>query len=371
MALELRGACHVHLAFSIGAAIDLDAAQRRVHAQTGRPGLGPGPRAPRYFDFDPRPLEIVERDAPPIPLAAAGFSAAGTARIKLFDFGSASFELAIPLAHEARDLVRLASELYDDQALQAEARRRIEAVVALLADAIEGRQLSEEIEQYLVFSFPGEPDGPGPAAWLRDPLLRRAAAQLLRCEAGALAEEQITDALAPHAQYQPGDLALVDREAAILVGGGMDAERAVLAFANVELLEMRLLDKKLDRGLEEAYRLLRRPRRFGGSTEQLRRLAELRIDGIMQFESVDNALTLFGDQHLARVHDLAKDRYGLPQLAQGILRKLETLQHSYQMTAETRNMRALLWLEVVVVILIALEIRWLELARMVGRWLGG
>jgi len=63
MAGELRGVCHVHLAFSIGSAVDLDAAQRLVRTQVGRPGLGPTPRAPRYFDFDPRPLEIVDRDA--------------------------------------------------------------------------------------------------------------------------------------------------------------------------------------------------------------------------------------------------------------------------------------------------------------------
>jgi len=370
MAGELRGVCHVHLAFSIGSAVDLDAAQRLVRTQVGRPGLGPTPRAPRYFDFDPRPLEIVDRDAPPFPVAAAGFAAVGAARLKLFDFGSASLELAIPFHHPAGDVIRLASALYEDDALRAEARRRVEAVVALLASAIEGRQLSDEIEQYLVFAFPGEPDGPGPATWLRDPLLRRIAAQLLRCETGSLAEEQITDALAPHAQYQPGDLALVDREAAILVGAGMDAERAVLDFANVELLEMRLLDKQLDRSLEEAYRLLRRKGPLSRTAERLRRVAELRIDGTMQFESVNNALTLFGDQHLARVYDLAKDRYGLPQLDQGILRKLETLQHIYEMTAETRNMRALLWLEVIVAILIALEIRWGELGRAIAAWLG-
>jgi hypothetical protein len=85
---------------------------------------------------------------------------------------------------------------------------------------------------------------------------------------------------------------------------------------------------------------------------------------------VNNALTLFGDQHLARVYDLAKERYGLPQLDQGILRKLETLQDIYEMTAETRNMRALLFLEVVVAVLIALEIRWGELGRSLAALVG-
>lgn len=371
MTRELRGVCHVHLAFSIGSAVDLDAAQRRVREQSARPGLGPSPRAPRYFDFDPRPLEIIDRDAPPIALAATGFAAVAASRLRIFDFGSASFELAIPVASPPGELVRLASSLYEDEALRAEARRRVETVTGLLAEAIEGRQLSDEIEQYLVFVFPGEPEGPAASEWLRDPRLRHAAAQILRCEPGALAEDQITDALAPHAQYQPGDLVLVDREAAILVGSAMDAERAVLDFANLELLEMRLLDKQLDRGLEQAYRLVRSRGLFPRSTEQLRRVAELRIDGTMQFESVNNALTLFGDQHLARVYDLAKDRYGLGQLDLGILRKLETLQHIYEMSAETRNMRALLWLEVVVAILIALEIRWGELGRALRGLLAG
>ena len=54
------------------------------------------------------------------------------------------------------------------------------------------------------------------------------------------------------------DTALIDWHAAVLFGNDMDDVRAVLEFANVELLEMRMLDEQLDTALDEGYEALTR-----------------------------------------------------------------------------------------------------------------
>jgi hypothetical protein len=69
--------------------------------------------------------------------------------------------------------------------------------------------------------------------------------------------------------------------------------RAVLDFANVELLEMRDLDGRLDDALDRAYQALvrqrRRPSRAAGlSRTDLSAVAQMQVDSAILFEGVNN-----------------------------------------------------------------------------------
>src|SRR5439155_608764 len=105
--------------------------------------------------------------------------------------------------------------------------------------------------------------------------------------------------------------------AALLADRDADDVRAVLEFANVELLEMRYLDQQLDDALDESYDTLSR-RRYGlwlpGATRaDLRRIGQLQVDNAVLFEGVNNALKLLGDQYLARVYRLVSERFHLAE----------------------------------------------------------
>lgn len=93
----------------------------------------------------------------------------------------------------------------------------------------------------------------------------------------------------------------------------MDDIRAVLVFANVELLEMRILDEQLDRALDEGYEALSRKPHFlslpGSHDKDLTHIAQLQVDGALIFERVTNTLKLLGDQYLARVYRLVSQRF--------------------------------------------------------------
>jgi hypothetical protein len=149
--------------------------------------------------------------------------------------------------------------------------------------------------------------------------------------------------------------------AAFLYGPEADDIRAVLAFANVELLETRDLDAQLDVALDQAYAALSRRserRRLlpGAASVDLQRIAQMQVENAMLFEGVNNALKLLGDQYLARVYRLASQRFHLAEWDASILRKLHTLDSIYTKLADRathRRMETLAW---IVIVLIAVEI---------------
>ena len=137
----------------------------------------------------------------------------------------------------------------------------------------------------------------------------------------------------------------------------------VIEFANVQLLEFRHIDDRLDDRLEAAYRLIRpdRRRRWGVGLwkthgDAMRQVRELEIEAASLFERVDNALKLIGDQYLSRVFDLASTRFHLPGWQQSIRRKLETVGNVYDLLVQQAGGHRMEALEITVVILIALEI---------------
>jgi hypothetical protein len=153
----------------------------------------------------------------------------------------------------------------------------------------------------------------------------------------------------------------VDWNAALLIDREGEDVRAVLGFANVELLEMRYLDQKLDRSLDDVYDTLLRPslnlpRIFGYYSTASRRIAELQIDNAILFEGVNNTLKLLGDQYLARVYRLVNKRFHLDEWDASIIRKLQTLESIYEKISDQATNRRMEVLEWVIIILIAVSV---------------
>src|SRR5438034_234591 len=166
------------------------------------------------------------------------------------------------------------------------------------------------------------------------------------------------------------DVTVIDWDAALIADRDAEDVRAVLEFANVELLEMRYLDQQLDDALDESYETLSR-RRYGfwlpGSTRaDLRRIGQLQVDNAVLFEGVNNALKLLGDQYLARVYRLVSDRFHLAEWDASILRKLQSLESIYQKLSDEAANRRTETLEWIVIVLIAVEILIPFVPRLVG-----
>ena len=85
-------------------------------------------------------------------------------------------------------------------------------------------------------------------------------------------------------------------------------------------------------------------------------MRELEIEATSLFERADNALKLIGDQYLSRIFDLASTRFHLREWQQSIRRKLDTVGDVYDLLVQQASYTRMEFLEITVVVLIALEI---------------
>lgn len=125
-------------------------------------------------------------------------------------------------------------------------------------------------------------------------------AQILRAECEPLSRQERDDALAAQLSFGLDDATVVDWNAALICDPDAYDVRAVLEFANVELLELRFLDDRLDDVVAQAYAALPRAGAAGALRGQGPLAHRPAADGQrMLFEGVNNAVKLLGDQYLA------------------------------------------------------------------------
>lgn len=351
-----RGTAHVLLAYEIGLAIDLERAERHISSNRQRGSLRHKRRAPYYFEYQPAPLRVTYTLD---PVSVAGFATAASVDVVIYDFGAASVQFSIPLHGGFARLLDLSESLWDHAELARLGRRIVNEVVRSIEPAITKPAVSDFAEDYVIYQIEQLHPTQAPEQVIVDHAALLS--QILRAERERLSHEEIRDALSCQIAFGEHDRTLIDWNATLLFDRDADDVRAVLEFANVELLELRYLDDCLDVALDEAYETSsRQPNRLriflGNATRDLWHIAQLQMDSAVLYESVNNALKLLGDQYLARVHRLASQRFHLNAWNASILRKLETLEGNYQRIADFSANRRIEVLEWIIIILIAIEI---------------
>jgi hypothetical protein len=274
----------------------------------------------------------------------------------VYDFGAVTITYRFSLDGQFDRLLVLSESLYENERLLTESRARVEQLIQALGPAIERPCIAEEVEDYIMFSIESHvPENP--PLWTTN---ESDLAQILRAERTPFSEQEVADAVSCRISFGREDAAVIDWHSAVLFGKEMDDVRAVLEFANVELLEMRMLDEQLDRALDEGYEALsRKPRLLsltGSHEKDMRHIAQLQVDSALIFERVTNTLKLLGDQYLARVYRLVSQRFHLEAWDASILRKLQTLESIYGKMSDRAGTRRMEVLEWIIIVLIALSI---------------
>lgn len=349
--IRVVGECRVFLAFEAGFAIDLARAAARLPA-SAREALPASRRVPADSDFAQKPLRVVIERA---PIVFGAWRTAAAVEATLYDFGAVSIAFRIPFADAPDALRPLAALLWSNAALASAARAAVEALLTTLGDAVTRPELRSGAEDYVVFTIePASCD----VEHSIDVLGRETVAALVRLEDAPLAADSVADAVASPIAYGPHDLAVVDWAAAIVIDAEPAATLAVLELANVQVVELKHLDAELDRGLDQVWHMANDRALFSRFRlrANLRRLAELELEGAALFDGVTNALKLYGDQHLARVQRAAARRFRIEDWEKSIARKLETLGAiSERLEARQAQYRSEL-LEWIIIALIAFEI---------------
>jgi hypothetical protein len=338
-----RGTCNSIFVYDAAFAIDLNEAERRITSFKQREKIKHKRRAPQYFEYRPAPLRVTQE---------AGVE------IVLYDFGAVSVIYRQPLSGDFSKLLTLSEELYENQRLLDESRDRVDALLKIIDPAVTKLNISSFVEDYVIFQI----EAFETAVPIDDLTGAHAVevAQVLRAESRQLSADEVADALCHHISYGTDDVVIVDWNAALVVDSEPEDVLTVLEFANVELLEMRFLDQRLDEALGLAYeRLNKRSRQwfqFRSNPADLRDVSQWQVDSAILFEGVNNVLKLLGDQYLARLYRLLGERFHLKEWDASILRKLETLESIYQKISDqvvTRRMEILEW---IIIVLIAISI---------------
>jgi hypothetical protein len=350
-----RGTCHVIFVYDIAFAIDLNEAERRISSAT-RETLKHKRRAPQYFEYSPPPLRIAQ-GAERVAIDAT-FATDPQVELVVYDFGAVTVIYRIDLSRDGSRLLNLSEELYENKQLLADSRQRVKDLLKVIEPAVTKANISSFVEDYVIFQVEAFAE---PIA-IEDLTTRYAAhvAQILRAESGELSADEIIDATANRISFGKDDVAIVDWYAALVVDTEAEDVLTVLEFANVELLEMRFLDRRLDDALGLAYdRLSKRSQKwfqFRSDPSDLREISQWQVDSAILFEGVNNVLKLLGDQYLARLYRLVAQRFHLADWDGSILRKLQTLEGIYQKISDQMVSRRMEVLEWIIIFLIAISI---------------
>ena len=352
----LHGVCYALLVYDVGLSIDLEACAQRLTTITQRVRIGPKHRTPQYFEYRPAPLHITQEAT---VLTFGNYCSSTSVDVVLYDFGAVALTYQIPLQGPFLDLLALSDALDDNPVLLQEARHRLEQLLEVVQNAVHRPHIAECVEDYAIFQITAFATPCGAAELYTT--YAQEVAQILRLAHVALSEQEVHDAISHRIAFGLDDVAMIDWHAALLFDPEADDVRAVLTFANVELLEMRYLDEQLDEAMNQAYEVLSRRtwnwlRRPGSTAADLHRVAQMQVDSAMLFEGVNNALKLLGDQYLARVYRLASQRFHLTEWDASIIRKLHTLESIYEKISDRATTQRMELLEWIIIILIAVSI---------------
>jgi hypothetical protein len=354
-ARPLTGTLHVFVAFDWGEEARLDRAEELAPGQ--RLDLPRRRRTPPSIAFSPSPLRFGLGELA-LELPEIG-SVSTAAEAALFDFAGVSVSLHVPFACPAEALTRLAGALAEPAPVVDVARAALRPLYEKLRPAIHNPWWEDTFsEEYFVFHLP-------PAGDLSPALLTGAAAgwlaRLLRLEANPLSEQEITEALRLSLSYTPEDLFVADWAAAVLVDRDCDETLRTIEYTNLQLLEYRHIDTRLDKDVARAYQLIQPLTHswlpfWRMHSRQLRMLGELKVEANELFERTGNVFKLVGDQYLARVYSLLARRFHLDGWEQSIERKLRVLEGVYEVLSDQTHASRGEVLEIVVVLLILIEI---------------
>lgn len=354
--LELKkGICYALYVYDVGLAIDLEKC-RKVLSGSGAGGeVRHSSRTLKYFDYKPAPLRLMQQT---VPSAVANYRTDPDVELVFYDFGAIAVNYTIPFQGTLEDVRALSVELNGSTLLQSDSRKRVMDLLKRTKSGISKPHEPDLVEDYAMFHVQEWattlPVAELPAHFAHD------LAQVLRAEKQLLSEQEVADAVACLISFAKDDIILIDWNAALIFDQDAYDALAVLEFANVELLEMRFLDRELDDSLDRTYEVLSRraPLKMWNSSSDLRSVAQMQVDGAIVFERVSNALKLMSDQYLARVYRLASQRFHLTEWNNSILRKLDTIESLYDKMNDRNASLRLEMLEWIVILLIAFEVVW-------------
>jgi len=158
-------------------------------------------------------------------------------------------------------------------------------------------------------------------------------AHFIRPQRETLDETEIAEILTSRVRYSKDDLTIVDWDGAVIIApdGDFQSDIELLKVGNYQLLRYRMLDKGVDASLREiAMQFRENPRkslRPGPSTRsKLRRIVQLRLELMLDFEHTDQNLLMIGDWYTSKLYEVIRSELYLDTWKETVHTKLDNME---------------------------------------------
>lgn len=353
-----KGTILVHRVFDIGGEISLARAEQLLSAEAG-PRLKFSTNTRKAVIIKESPLKV-ELGEETLDLPSGKFPLRIFSRIWNYGVISVTLEMAIPSGLPWEGLVKVASELEASEEVDLLCVSRKDALKKKLLPCVTAPAEWDINEDYITYIIEKADGLSNPKDFVRNVDV---AALILAEAKERLSEESRTFILESAIQYSSSDLAIIDWNSALLIEPDGERDVAdVIEFSLTHLLEFRYYDEMLGRKLDELYDAMDQKRE---SVANIFRnfyadIAEDSSRKYMEFSEflgrVENSLKTVGDPYLAVAFRAASLEFHFDDWRKSISRKMETLAQISQILHGEVNTRRSHWLEIIVIILIAIEV---------------
>lgn len=345
------GAVRAYYLFDVADTIDL-AKMSALGGDNRAPAALPLRRhAPPYLQFPVPPLVAT------LPQADFDGLHAGV-RLKFYDYGVISLRLTFPASGSWNELFALAECARGDERIAAYAEATVTRICNEYAHALDDPH-TPLVEDYLIVDVDRFEEPVDAETLLEDHA--DALAGLLLGEREPLSAAETREALRMRFSYHDDDLTIVQWDTAFVYDRSESARAIdeILEFANSQLLELRTYDAFLDSELDGIYKLApTTPRSLRGrrEAEQAATLRYLIVDVLELIDRSSNALKVVGDAYYARIYRSAAARLGLADWQRQIDTKLASVGEIYRFFSDDARSRRDEFLELIIVVLVAVEV---------------
>jgi hypothetical protein len=283
-----------------------------------------------------------------------GFAASA----RLYDEGVLSVIVRLKVNSTLEDLHGIESKPVSNtiRDLDSYVDERYRAVLEQVLPAVSHPRADPESESYLAYCFADV--GVEPFQFMRDN--ERTLTTLLSGEPYdyPLHESQIRKAMSNPFSYSGRDLAVFDMDRCIIIDSDRDYEDVLLIceLANYQYLELRTLDKLLDKWLDEAENdvnaIARKSKKLktGALRKKFSNIQALRLDALFILENLENSAKIIGDYFLGTVYEHICGIFNTSGWTRSVERRLDALQNVYEIVKVERSERTMLILDVVFII---------------------
>ena len=354
-----KGVIQIYRVFDVAEEINLSKAEKMLSNATEGPRLRLPADTRKAIIMKDAPLSI-KLGQTTLSLPSGEYNVNAFARMWNYGVMSIRFEMPIPKGIDWDDLIILAAQLESVQEIDKLAASHRDALRKKLAPAIIKDRAFAISEDYITYILEDAEGMDNPKQFINTSDVAGLILAETREELSSFSKNKIIDSAT---QYANTDLAIIDWNSALLLEPEGERDVAdVIEFSLTQLLEFRYYDDLIENNLQELYDSMdNKPKGIKALlnnfySEKAEDSSRKYIEFSEFMSRVENSLKTIGDAYLAVIFRNAAKQFRFDDWRHGISNKMSTLAEITQMLHGEVNVKRSHWLEIIVIILIAIEL---------------